>query len=344
MHCPYCFYTENLHLRRGKELKKKDWYKVAEIISDYYKGYNLRFHLAGGEVFTKAWVPEFCKWILTQGIPLSIVTNGLYIPEQIYTDPVFRKDLFAISFSIDGFKRIHELTRKDYNKVIANFEKFLKSKILPGTMTTVHKKSLAHMLEFHIAMNEIGKRYGCIIIMELQPVISFFRKKIKNFSPLKLDLYEYLREGIRVHEYSKRHLKYINTHWRFVGELWRFNHREDMCLNFESLWLGCTGGIGFGVIANGDIVPCEMDKPIDNILGNLNEKTLIRAIERSEKKYMPRVKCLRCSYKFYCGMCRLSPVVHGYCEGFGYSDCQKFYKDIVSFYDLYWKTGKIPSL
>ena len=47
----------------------------------------------------------------------------------------------------------------------------------------------------------------------------------------------------------------------------------------------------------------------------------------------PSTSCLRCEYKSSCGMCRLNPLMHGYTEAFGYSDCQEFMRDISLFYE-----------
>lgn len=336
MTCSYCY----VRTRKSKEeLEINDWFKLTDILLKKYKGYNVFFHLAGGEIFLKKDVSKLIEYIIKKNCFVSVVSNGLYIPEEIYTHKLFKlnKGFFQIAISMDGLREEHHLTRKDFNQVLLNFERLIKSKINSSIKVTVHKNNIKGMIKFNEFINKIGKKYNRIIPIEVQPLSigpkKEIRKKIKSFNKIRVSLKDYLKAAFETTRYSNKKLKFIENDWRFIGELSSFKKISAKDIFFESAYFGCATGNGFDVNANGDFVVCEMDLPAYNIKNCINSSQLDRALNKLKEKMKPTKKCFNCHYKSICGMCRIPPLIHGYPEGFGYKDCQKFMRDISLFYE-----------
>lgn len=335
MRCSYC-YVRN---RKSKEeLSISDWSHLADILLKKYSGYHVSFHLAGGEIFLKNDVDKLIEHIIRRGCFVSVVSNGLFIPESIYTNKLFKwnQGLFQIAISMDGLKDQHEITRRDFNRVLLNFEKLIKSKIDSLIKVTVHKKNLKGMPRFNEMINKIGKKYKRVIKIEFQPLSigprKEIRKKIKGFDKMRLNLKDYLKTAMEATQHSNRKLRFVENDWRFFGELIPFKKFPEKGIFFDSAYFGCAVGNGFDIMANGDIVACEMDIPASNIKSCINSSQIDKVLNKLSERTRPTKRCLHCDYKSVCGMCRIPPLMHGYTEGFGYQDCQKFMKDIALFY------------
>lgn len=335
MNCCYCY----VRTRKSKEeLEIKDWIKLTDILLKKYRGYNVSFHLAGGEIFLKRGISKLIEYIVKKNCFVSVVSNGLDIPEDIYTNKLLKSNrrLFQIAISMDGLRTGHELTRKDFNKVLMNFQRLIKSQIDSLIKVTVHKNNVGDMIRFNEFINETGKKYKTIIPIEVQPLSigpkKEIRKEIKNFNTIRLYLNDYLKAALEVTQYTNKKLRYIENDWRFIGELISSKKISGKSIFFESAYFGCAIGNGFEIMANGDIAVCEMDLPIYNIKNRINSSQLDRALNKLGERMKPTKKCFRCVYKSICGMCRIPPAIHGYTEGFGYQDCQKFMRDISFFY------------
>ncbi|HUU50580.1 MAG TPA: radical SAM protein [Nitrospinota bacterium] len=336
MTCSYCY----VRTRKSKEeLETNDWFKLTDILLKKYKGHNISFHLAGGEIFLKKDVSKLIEYIIKKNCFVSVVSNGLYIPEEIYTHKLFKlnKGFFQIAISMDGLREEHHLTRKDFNQVLLNFERLIKSKINSSIKVTVHKNNIKGMIKFNEFINKIGEKYNAVISIEVQPLSigpkKEIRKKIKSFNKIRVSLKDYLKAAFETTRYSNKKLKFIENDWRFIGELSSFKKISAKDIFFESAYFGCATGNGFDVNANGDFVVCEMDLPAYNIKNCINSSQLDRALNKLKEKMKPTKKCFNCYYKSICGMCRIPPLIHGYPEGFGYKDCQKFMRDISLFYE-----------
>jgi radical SAM protein with 4Fe4S-binding SPASM domain len=328
LRCPYCYVTNRQH--EGEELGKTDWLLLSQVLAKCLSGFNVHVNLSGGEIFVKDWVIEIIQYLLKKGIHVGIGTNGLHLPDVFLQEDYFRNNkYFQIAISLDGSKPVHELTRTDFDTVSHNIESLIKTGVYTIVKTTAYQGNLKNILELCKYLNHLGNKHNLVIPHEVQPALAGPRKEIKvdiqNFHSLKLILSEYIREGLYVTGYAKNHLKHIKSQWRFIGEVPE-TQKRTMCL--ESALFGCATGFGFDVMANGDIAACEMDLPMGNIKNKISEETLLNILDVLWKKMTPHQKCVPCQYKLYCGMCRLTPLMHGYTEGFGYDDCQMLMHDI----------------
>jgi len=341
MNCPYCYVKPR---KSKKELSIKEWVVLTDLLADFYKDYRLSFHLAGGEIFIKKNICQLIEQIIKKKCFASVVSNGLALPEEIFTSPFFKKNrrFLQIAISMDGLKSEHEKTRYRFARVLKNFERLLENNISTLIKVTLHKENYKKMIDFNHFMNEVGEKYNQKILVEFQPLSigprKEVRKDIKSFQQMKIALKNYLETALEVSRYTAKNLTFVKNDWRFIGEVLALKKRPHKELSFESAYFGCSIGHGFDIMANGDIVLCEMDVPVDNIQDGINKKNLKRIIDKLDEKRQPNKRCFHCPYHSLCGMCRIPPTIHGYTEGFGYQDCLEFMKDISQFYDKnIWK-------
>lgn len=344
MNCAYCYVVPRPHPE--PDLTFDDWHKIVSLLREEMKDRYLSFHLAGGEIFTKEGTAEFIMQLLQQGIEVSLVSNGLVVPELIFSEECFKEKggLFNFQISIDGLKKEHETIRSHYDRVMGNLIRLLESGVLTTVRTTVHRGNIKGMKSFYTFLNRLGEKYQKVIEVYVQPVADFPRRPIKGLGKIRLGLEEYLEAGFEVDRYVETYLPYVYNSWRFVHDVGS-TLDMDRTLSLNSVCFGCGGGYGFNINANGDVLNCEMDVPFLNLRDHIDRETIHRVVEILDEKNRPRKRCLHCPLNTYCGMCRLSPMIHGYTEGFGYTDCKPFMSRVVSLHREYRKkkgeTGKL---
>jgi radical SAM protein with 4Fe4S-binding SPASM domain len=236
---------------------------------------------------------------------------------------------FCFNISLDGMREGHESSRIGFDKVSQNLERLLDSQIVPVVRTTAHKKNLFLIEELFPYVNELGKRYGQKIAIDVQPVAGSHHLLIDGFDSFRLNLDEYLSVAWNIHLRAPSDFPHVESRWRFLDEMiFGFFPGSRQMISEKGAIFGCAGGFSFEIHANGDVARCEMDNPIVNLRYEHTDKDISLLFDRLEKLNSPLKKCILCKYKWSCGMCRLSPVMHGYTFGFGYADCRKLMRDV----------------
>jgi radical SAM protein with 4Fe4S-binding SPASM domain len=331
MDCPYCYVKPRE--QTGQELEIKDWLELSRKLLVKFSGRHMHIHMAGGEVFIKAGILDVVRLWLENSIPVTVVSNGVSLPEEIFNDACFKisSGLFTLEVSIDGLKEEHELMRRDFRAVMGNFQRILQSNIDTTVRTTVHRGNLRGMLDFHNYLNSVGRSAGSVIPIDLQPVMEFPQGGRLGFDEIRLDLRDYLEEGVKVSKYSEENLKFVDSKWVFVEE-WMGLNKIPEYIPIEGAFYGCSSGHNLQFMANGDVSSCEMALPFFRLGSNTSEDEINLLAERLDRKLIPQKRCFECCYRSVCGMCRLAPEVHGYTRGFGFEDCTSLMKAIWDFY------------
>lgn len=330
MDCGYCY----VRPRRSDlpELPLETYRSLLRHLQVCYADRHLFVHMAGGEVFLRSGITELIGWLLDRRMPVRVVTNGLSIPEEIYRDDRFRRGrrLLGIEVSIDGLKPAHETMRKAFETVRRSFERLVASGVGTKVRTTVHRGNLYSMQDFHQYLNRVGEREGVVLSVDVQPVLTFPRHPCGGtFEEIQLTLQEYLEEGMRISRYAASDLPFVKTSWVFVE---RGRSDSPSCkVPVEGAFYGCSTGLGLEVSATGAISLCEMAPPFHRLSENPDRTEISKLVALAEREAVPNTRCMRCDRKAICGMCRLSPLVHGYPRSFGYKDCYPFMRDV---YDI----------
>jgi len=284
--------------------------------------------MAGGEVFLRRGIVALIGWLLGRQVPVRVVTNGLSVPEEIYRDDRFRgsRRLFGIEVSIDGLRSEHETMRKAFDTVSRSFERLVASGVATKVRTTVHRGNLSGMLDFHRYLNRVGGREGVVVPVDLQPVLMFPQHPHGvAFDDIRLTLQEYLEAGMRISEYAASELPFVKSSWIFVE---RKESGSPSCkVPVEGAFYGCSTGFGLEVWADGSVSLCEMASPLYRLGENPDRTAVSKLAALADREVVPNRRCIRCELKTICGMCRLSPLMHGYPRSFGYRDCYPFMRD-----------------
>ncbi len=342
MSCPYCYVTPRRYAR--PELDAEEFYAIIRHIKDELDGKRVVFHLAGGELFVKPGITGLLRKLLMERTPLSIVSNGLQVPDDIFTHPCFKKDYGCFNFqiSIDGLQGDHETARIGYRRVLDNFERLLDGNVWTIIRTTLHHGNIGGVQKFFNFINEMGERYNRDIEVDVQPVAEYPQGGIAGLGDMLLSIEEYLKVGFAVDELVKMSLPRVRSSWRFVHDVdSMLGEKESISLN--SACYGCGGGFGIGICANGDVVNCEMDLPFINIREDISRESIGEVIDILKEKNRPRKRCIHCHLKTICGMCRLAPIIHGYTPGFGYDDCVPFMEKVRSIHLARREAASAPS-
>ena len=332
MRCPYCYVVPEVG--RDVEFKTDWWIRLMELIKQTYAG-RIYAHLAGGEIFLKEGISDLILWLADQEIPTTVVTNGLMVPEPLLTAGRLKAGTtrFRMKVSLDGLKSEHEQTRRHFDRVVHTVEALIENGIDLSLWTTVHSGNLQGMSDFHYYLDEFGSQLDRRIRVEIQPVLRHPRRYVPEFERMRLPLADYLETGIEVTQQTQS-MEHVETRWRFVEDLIDPGIPPDT-VPLQSALYGCSTGVGLEINANGDVLLCEMDTPVFTFSEQLEGDAVAFALEETDRRAVPRRRCLVCTYKTICGMCRLTPILHGYTAGFGYQDCQDLMRDLIHFYEAY---------
>ncbi len=328
--CPYCYISRN---GGGEEVGPDETRRFLAMLRQELDGWKISYHFAGGEVFLRDWTAPLIEELLKEGCVVSVVSNGSVLPERLLENSRSNggSGRFTLEISMDGLLGVHEATRKDFGTVLANFTRILSEGITTCIHTTVHKANLTHMLDFSVFLNSLADEQDTEIFHAVQPLVRHPRQPDRQIASLRVPLEQYLEEGWRVIQYCRQFLPRVASHWRFISDVETLRQRRKG-ITLQSALFGCTAGIDLELRANGDLLSCEMARPLGNILRIADRKGLRMFLHKLEHHLAPGKRCLHCEYRTLCGMCRLSPLVHGYVPAFGYERCEDFFGDVVAFH------------
>ncbi len=317
--CPYCYVVAR-RLPRAREIGLKEIGDFIERLTPALEGRKVGVHLTGGELFTRPDALALVKRLLSLPLLLSLGTNGVSLPRELFELPPERLEL---QFSIDGTLPIHSLTRERGERAYANLGKALERGFRPTIRTTVHRGNLGSMADFYRSLNALASSYGVKLHCEVQPVILHPELRPRHIEPFRLRLEEYLSVGLGVITNVEGELPHVRSSWRFVSEI------GEEKVSLVSALFGCGTGAGFDIIVDGDVVACEMDSPIGNLREMRSSSEVASFLSRLERRQAPARRCFKCPLAPHCGMCRLAPLMHGYPAAFGFRDCEPFMKEVV---------------
>ncbi|MFQ6112096.1 MAG: radical SAM protein [Nitrospinota bacterium] len=152
LRCPYC-YVVSRPLPKGREVGLGEIGDFIERLLPALEGRDIGVHLTGGEIFTRPGALALIKRLLTLPLLLSVGTNGVYVPEEVFELPA---ESLELQFSVDGTLPVHSLTREKGERTYRNLKKALEKGFLPTIRTTVHPGNLGAMVDFHRSLDALA--------------------------------------------------------------------------------------------------------------------------------------------------------------------------------------------
>ena len=340
MQCFYCHVSKLPH--KDTEMNYNEWVNILNPLIGYLKDHDVHMHFVGGEPFLFKGTVPLLKHVLNSKIYTSLVSNGLDTPSEIFSDPAFKnKDLFCFNISLDGGAKGHEESRLDFNKVSKSLEKLVENSIDIVIRTTVHKRNLTLLDELFQFANDLGKTYKQKIPIDVQPVAGSPLLVNDDFEIYRLNLDEYLNLALNIHLKMVTDYRFIESQWRFFDEMiFNFFNESKRLISVEGAFFGCGGGFSFEIHSDGQVARCEMDKPVADLKRDHQKEDMKMLFTKLEELNTPNKRCILCSYRWSCGMCRLAPVMHGYTTGFGYNDCTELMLNVKKWH-MEHKTGDL---
>ena len=255
LHCSYCYQNSCPTIDTKKELKKKDWIKIIDALTNFGVG---KICLVGGEPFLYESFWEILDYIKKKGLAINIFTNGHFLDVK----KIKQLQSYGILLSFNLNSHNHEI--QDFYQGKGSWEKTIKS------MELCKEK-----LEFEIASPLMKKNY-----IDIGKFIDFcVRLGVKRirFVPLilsntKSDLRKEMLSGAQFLKLKKK----------FAEE-----KRIEITIGCRV----CEAGKYYLTIQpNGEVTPCTLKRNM--ILGNI-KKDSMKCILKKGKRIKIIPNCIK---------------------------------------------------
>ena len=313
--CDYCF--QDKPKGRTKELEAEKWIEIVNLFEKIFNPNIIQYKLTGGEVFVFDGVNNLIGNILNTGSNLTVISNGVSIPDDYYfLSKAHPKNSFT-EISIDGPEEIHNKYRGKFSDTMENIKRFLDEGLNLALRISAHRGNYDHIGKFLENMEGVCKFKNRDIVVHFQPI---FLTEKNNSCNLELGIEEYylLSEKTKKSSYS-----HISQNWRIVdGKAMKRDYKPESKL--KSIYFGCDNGATLMIRPNGDFSGCELEEPKDNILRYLDSKEQEKLLSKIDEINTPADECISCEFIDTCNACRLTPSVHNYTSTFGYDSCKSY--------------------
>lgn len=312
--CKYCFYLDEAKNRMKKSYGMMSIETVDRLLKDVFSSVETRvsFLFQGGEPTLRG-IDFFKKFhelvdlYNTNNIQtnFAIQTNGILIDEDWIN--LFKKYSYLVGVSLDGMKDCHDYARLDkedmgtFDRVMENIYLLQKENVPINILTVVNNKNVNKAKEIYEFYKENNFNF-----LQFIPAISPI--KSKNLSSLYLDPKEY---GLFLDSLFNLWYKDI-----FKGHFRSIRYFENLLMIIlygqpEACDMMGTCSVSPVLEADGSVYPCDFYSLDKNLLGNINEDSLVDLIKNKNAQtfvnlsYQISPRCKSCKFLNLCrGGCR----------------------------------------
>lgn len=287
LHCIHCYLGKHrvtdkmLSLDQIKEIL--DWLADAGV---------LHLALTGGECTIRKDLPEIYEYAKKKGFLVTLFTNGVEIPEEIYDlfekYPPFYVDISLYGASEDTYEVI--TGKRVFRKVINTFEKLYEKGIVFGIKTPIMRQNQKDFEK----MNKIAEKYGVpyrtgyVMLSTIDSETYPIEFMIPASEMIKLEVSDPIMKEIGFNDADT-----VNP-W---GE--RFKNGE-----FVPLFI-CNPGVNDVIVDfKGNICPCAGYRHIGKNIFESSFKEIWKSFEYLKKiPATSKNKCIHCQSRFFCRVC-----------------------------------------
>lgn len=323
--CKYCFYLEKEKLFP----KTHRWAMDPSVLESYVSQYialqpsnEVQFAWQGGEPtllgvdFFRKVVELQSKYADGKTIRNALQTNGTLLTEEWCR--FLSEHKFLVGLSIDGPRKLHDHYRVDkggaptFDKVMRGLELLKKLQVDFNTLTVVNRFNSQYPLEIYRFLKEVGSGY-----MQFIPIVER-RAAIPDKNGLVL-IQPKFEDTAQVTDWSVEPRKYGEFLARIFDEWVRRDVGRYFVQHFDvalESWMGLdpslcifhtTCGSAMAMEHNGDVYSCDHFVYPENLLGNVEERSLQEMVtSEKQQKFgtdklttLPKM-CLDCSVRFAC--------------------------------------------
>lgn len=264
--------------------------------------------LSGGEPTTRKDILTISKALSDANINISWLSNGWLFNQELL-DKAYLAGVKNIGMSLDGLEQTHDNIRCEgsFQRVMATLDLLGETEIFSNINTTINKKNLGELRDIATLLQK--KR---VQSWQLQIGLPMGNLK-KNEKELLLapedmiEIIESLHEISQTQDYPKIYLA-DSIGYYHVQEI---GLKRELMSADDSIWAGCGAGkSGFGVLNNGDIVPCTSLRNSDYVEGNFRADNLSKLWENGFSYFRDFSNE---QLTGFCSDCTYSPICRGGC-------------------------------
>jgi len=258
--CIHC--GSDAKTKRKNELTTKESLDLVDQITDI--GFDLTV-LSGGEpTLRKDWA-TISERIKSNNKNFGVISNALAWTTKTI-DKVVSLKPYAVGFSVDGEKELHDYLRGingSHKKVFDMIKQLKKYNVTICAVTSVNKLNLKEL-------NQMRNRLIVYGVDAWQIQMASPMGRMTDNKELVLDAHDYYKLGKFIVETRER-LPYMNVQ---AGDCIGYFGKLEGKLR-DSEWNGCMAGIeGIGIESNGNIKGCLSIQALKSIEGNIRTTKL----------------------------------------------------------------------
>lgn len=299
--CLYCFpdMKSKRTVRAHKEMSSADLHRICDQIIEAGL---FKVTLTGGEALLRDDVWEIIKKLEDNAIMVSIISNGVYFPDEFMEKISHTNALLAISLDAPN-ETCNRITRgpNAFEKTLNTIRKLRDNKIRTSSIITLTQHNFQYLEQTVELLRDNGIMY--ITLQDLKP---FGSKEIYDAARLTPVQEAGLPEKIACLEWKYPDIGFMFTELFMFCEGGRAGNGKLM---------DCPAGEHFGYIDyQGNFYPCNVLRSFN--MGNLLERPLIDLWRNSPEMHRLRqLKELPLTAVEKCAACRRKNVCHGGCRG-----------------------------
>lgn len=299
MRCKHC--GSSCSVAKEDELTTEEAVKLCKEFGDL----GLRWVvISGGEALTRKDWYIIAQALTDNNVIPNLITNGWLLNEA-----TIRKaeevGINSIAISIDGTEKNHDYIRKPgaFKKALEGLDLLKESNIHSTVITTINSKNINELSD----MKKIFIEHG-VTSWQLQiglPMGNLSHNKDLLTTPEMINniidfAYDTVKEGLIKVDLADC-IGYFNAKEAFV--------RQSFSQSDVYYWDGCGAGTSnFGILSNGDVLGCTSIRDEQFIEGNVRERSLTEIWNdensfkwmRSMSKDLLKGKCSKCIYGDLC--------------------------------------------
>ncbi len=295
VHCRHCG-SDCKQLAGVKDMPREDFFRVLDSVSRKVDPSEVFVIVSGGEPLMRDDIVECAKGINERGFRWGMVTNGLYLTQDIL-DALLANGLRSLSVSLDGMK-------DDHNWLRGHKDSFDKTDKALDLLVEAEKH---HNFIFDAVSCIHQRNYGSLsAICEYIIGKGLHRWRLYTIFPVgraaKEPLFQLSNEQFRgLLDFIKATRKEGKIHAAFGCEGFMGNYEGDIRDHF----FNCSAGITVGsVMADGAIAACASIRA-DYNQGNIYEDDFMDVWENRyhphrDRSWMKTGDCKDCKHFRYC--------------------------------------------
>lgn len=269
--------------------------------------------LSGGEPTIRKDIFTLTEKLSDCGIDFSIISNGWLLDERT-VEKARNAHVTYIAMSLDGLEGTHDTIRKRgaFARVIRSLRILKANGLKTGIITTVNKLNLHELPAIgSLLVDEAVDYWQLQLALPMGNMKSLMNDMVaepRDISTLLDYAYEFVQSHPNPQVFLADDIGYYTTKELAI--------KERVMSSDDAIWPGCGAGkTGFGILHNGDVVPCTSLRNPGFVEGNIRIDRLTDIWNHRFARFRDFTEE---QLTGFCSDCAFSPVCLGGCSNSRY--------------------------